>query len=57
MRPDLMVVIQDGHLRTSRLNPSAELTPLIRVVEILLDELKDKRWAAQQPKQSLKRKG
>jgi uncharacterized spore protein YtfJ len=57
LKPDLLLVIKDGKIRTSRLNPMAPINRLISLVDDLLEELKDERWAEETRKgKTLKKK-
>ena len=47
LKPDLLLVIEGGKIRTARRNPSAPLNRLISLVGDLLEELKDERWTAE----------
>ena len=50
IKPDILLVIKDGKIRTSRLNPTAPLNRLISLLGDLLEELKDERWAEEMRK-------
>ena len=47
-QPDLLVAIQDGKIRISRLKETAVIYKTIQKMEDLLEELKDIKWAQDQ---------
>jgi hypothetical protein len=55
VRPDLLLVIKEGHPSVACLDSQADLSRLIRMVEDHLEELKDYKWAQDRAKATKKR--
>jgi hypothetical protein len=45
LKPDLLLVIEGGRIRTARRNPVAPINRIISLLGDLLEELKDDRYA------------